>query len=38
MPPQENIVDVEEEVHSLVCQHHFLVIAVNREDLDLVPW
>ena len=37
MPPRENIVDVEEEVHSLVCQHHFLVIAVSREFLELVP-
>ena len=36
MPPRENIVDVEE-VHNLVCQHHFLVIAVSREFLDLVP-
>ena len=38
MPPRENIVDVEEEVHSPVCQHHFLVITVSREFLDLVPW
>ena len=37
MPPRENIVDVEEEIHSLVCQHHFLVITVSHEFLDLVP-
>ena len=37
MPPRENIVDVEEEVRNLVCQHHFLVIAVSREFLELVP-
>ena len=37
MPPRENIVDVGEEVHSLVCQHHFLIITVSREFLDLVP-
>ena len=37
MPPRENIVDVEEEVHSPICQHHFLVIAVSREFLDVVP-
>ena len=37
MPPRENIVDVEEEVHNLVCQHHFLVIAVSHELLELVP-
>ena len=37
MPPRENIVDVEE-VHNLVCQHHFLVIVVSHEFLDLVPW
>ena len=38
MPPRENIVDVEEEVRNLVCQHHFLVIAVSREFLDLARW
>ena len=37
MPPRENIADVEEEVHNLVCQHHFHVIAVSHEFLDLVP-
>ena len=37
MPPRENIVDVEKEVHILVCQHHFLVIVVSHEFLDLVP-
>ena len=36
MPPRENIVSVEE-VGSLVCQHHFLVIVVSHEFLDLVP-
>ena len=37
MPPRENIVNVEEEVHNLVCQHHFLVIAASRKFFDLVP-
>ena len=37
MPPRENIVDVEEEVHSLVCQHHLPIIVVSREFLELVP-
>ena len=35
MHPRENIVDVEE-VHSLVCQHHFLVITVSHKFIDLV--
>ena len=35
MHPRENIVDVEEEVHNLLCQHHFLVIVVSREFLIL---